>query len=434
MIERQRNPGSRASVYIRRFSWGLGDQVLSSLTNFTLGLLVARVVSPRDFGAFALAYAVYILSLGASRALAGEPLIVRFSASSPEEWRAAVRGATSVAVTLGAIVGCGCLMAALLVKGPLRSALLVLGPLLPALLVQDVWRFAFFAQARGAKAFVNDLVWAIVLFPLVGLILSKDLASVGWLMIVWAGAGTAAAIVGFSQTGVLPGGLGAARTWLSTHRDLAPRFVAEFVLASAASNLTLFAIGSLTSLSQVAWLRAGQLAFGPLGVLFTSAGVVTVAEGVRLLRRSSASLMRAVRAVSLSLALITVAWGVVMHTLPARIGRLVLGQNWAGAESVIIPLTLAMAGLALAFGPVTGLRSLAAAKRSLRARIADATLTTTIMLSGTIINGAVGAAWGSAVAAGIRVPIWWWQFLRALREHEASNEEPHINPADMVVT
>jgi hypothetical protein len=100
---------------------------------------------------------------------------------------------------------------------------------------------------------------------------------------------------------------------------------------------------------------------------------------------------------------------------------LMLGQNWAGAQSVLIPLTLATASLALAFGPITGLRSLGAAKRSLRARIADATLTTTIMLLGTIVNGAVGAAWGSAVAAGIRVPIWWWQFLRALREHEASN-------------
>ena len=119
-------------------------------------------------------------------------------------------------------------------------------------------------------------------------------------------------------------------------------------------------------------------------MLFTSAGVVTVAEGVRLLRRSSASLMRAGRAISLSLALITLAWGVVMHILPEGIGRLVLGQDWAGAQSVIEPLTLAMAGLALAFGPITGLRSLGAAKRSLRARIADATLTTTIMLLGTI--------------------------------------------------
>jgi len=221
-----------------------------------------------------------------------------------------------VAVTLGTIVGCGCLMAALLVKGPLLSALLVLGFLLPALLVQDVWRFAFFVQARGAKAFVNDLVWAIVLFPLVGLILSRDLASVCWLMIVWAGAGTAAAIVGFSQTGVLSGGMGAVRTWLNTHRDLAPRFVAEFALAGALRISRCSRSRSITSLSQVAWLPAGQLGFGPLGVLFTSAGIVTVAEGVQLLRRSSASLMRARRAISLSLALITIAWGVVMHALP----------------------------------------------------------------------------------------------------------------------
>lgn len=254
----------------------------------------------------------------------------------------------------------------------------------------------------------------------------------GWLMIVWAGAGTAAAIVGFAQTGVLPGGLGVARTWLNTHRDLAHRFVAEFVLVSAASNLTLFAIGSLTSLSQVAWLRAGQLAFGPLGVLLTSAGIVTVAEGVRLLRRSSASLMRAGRAISLSLALITVAWGVVVHTLPTRVGMLVLGQNWAGAQLVLIPLTLATASLALAFGPITGLRSLGAAKRSLRARIADATLTTTILLLGTIINGAVGAAWGSAVAAG-SASLFGGGSSCARSGNTKQQWQPPINPADTVV-
>jgi O-antigen/teichoic acid export membrane protein len=409
----------RAVLLVRRFSWGLGDQILSSLTNFTLGLVVARTVSPRDFGAFALVYALYILTDGISQALAGEPLIVRYSACESNVWRAGVRGAVSTALALGVIIGTGCLVGAFLTGGPLRSALLVLGLLLPALLVQDVWRFAFFAEGRGAKAFVNDLVWAIVLFPLVALALWSHLSSLGWLVTIWAGAGAAAAFVGLAQTRILPGGVGEVRAWLKTHSDLAPRFVAEFALSGASANLTPFVIASITkNLAQVAWLRAGQLAFGPLGVLFTGAGIVSVAEGVRLLRRSSASLMRAARVMSLSLAVITVAWGLAMWSLPVRIGTLVLGQNWAGARSVIIPVMVGMAGLALAFGPVTGLRSLAAAKRSLRARVADASLTTCLMVLGTFVNGAIGAAWGSAIAASVRVPIWWWHFLHALSENE----------------
>jgi len=432
MPENEQVVESRLPLLVRRFSWGLGDQVLSSVTNFALGLLVARSVSPREFGAFALAYAVYTLTLGLCRALAGEPLIVRFSARENKDWRTGVRGAVSTALALGAIVGSGCLGASLLTNGPLRSALLVLGPLLPALLIQDVWRFAFFAAGRGAKAFVNDLVWAFVLFPLMGLALATNLASVGWLMLVWAGAGTVAAVLGLAQTGVSPRGMGEARAWVKTHRDLAPRFAAEFALSGAASNFTLFAVGSITSLGQVGWLRAGQLAFGPLGVLFMGTGLVTVPEGVRLLRRSAASLMRASRALSVGLAVTTVAWGITVYSLPTGIGAFVLGKNWPGARMVIIPLTVGTACLALTFGAVTGLRSLAAAKRSLRARVMDASLSISITLLGTLINGAIGAAWGLAVAGGVRVGIWWWQFIAAIREHEITTNGPSIPPADSI--
>jgi len=43
----------------RRAGWGLADQAFSSLTNFAVGLLIARTVGPADFGAFSLAFALY---------------------------------------------------------------------------------------------------------------------------------------------------------------------------------------------------------------------------------------------------------------------------------------------------------------------------------------------------------------------------------------
>ena len=57
---------------VRSFGWGLADQMLSSVTNFLLGLLVARSVGPGEFGACGLAYATYTLALGAARALASD--------------------------------------------------------------------------------------------------------------------------------------------------------------------------------------------------------------------------------------------------------------------------------------------------------------------------------------------------------------------------
>jgi hypothetical protein len=42
-----------------RMSWGLADQAVSSLSNFAVGLVVARALGAVDFGIFALAWATY---------------------------------------------------------------------------------------------------------------------------------------------------------------------------------------------------------------------------------------------------------------------------------------------------------------------------------------------------------------------------------------
>jgi O-antigen/teichoic acid export membrane protein len=42
-----------------RITWGVGDQAMSSLTNFFLSIFVARNLGATQFGAFSLAYVTY---------------------------------------------------------------------------------------------------------------------------------------------------------------------------------------------------------------------------------------------------------------------------------------------------------------------------------------------------------------------------------------
>ena len=74
----------------RRFSWGLGDQAVSSLTNSAISIYIARELGAANFGAFSLAYVTYAFVLNASRGLATDPLVVRFSATDTKVWRRAV--------------------------------------------------------------------------------------------------------------------------------------------------------------------------------------------------------------------------------------------------------------------------------------------------------------------------------------------------------
>ncbi len=120
--------------------------------------IVARVVTPRELGAFSIAFAVFTLSLGGARALSGEPLVVRYSSASTDRWRECVRLCAGTAMTAGIVLGVGCIVAAAVTGGSVRPVLFVVGVSLPFLLVQDSWRFAFFAAGRGGGAFLNDLV------------------------------------------------------------------------------------------------------------------------------------------------------------------------------------------------------------------------------------------------------------------------------------
>ncbi len=407
---------SRLRATLRSFGWGLADQMLSSVTNFLMGLLVARTVGPAEFGAFGLAYATYTLALGGSRALALEPLVVRFSAAPNDRTKRAVAAAAGTSLVLGAIVGSASLMVAALTGGPLRSAFALLGIALPGLLVQDAWRFCFFAAGRGDRAFWNDFLWAAVMLPAAALLVSSGNASMPLLMAVWAIAGCTAAAAGLVQARVTltPG---RALDWFREQRDLSSRFFAEFVVSSGANQLSLFLIAALSSVAEVGRLRAGQVMLGPLNILFLGAGLVAVAETARLVAEAPAKITVAARTLSGLLTLGTATWVTVALLLPASAGEAIMRTNWAGGRALLPPLALGTIGVALSYGPMTGLRVLAAAKSSLEARIFDATSTLMLSVAGAAAAGAPGAAWGFAIAGCLRVPNWWWHLHAARRRH-----------------
>lgn len=426
--------GSVSASMIGRFGWGFADQLLSSATNFLLALLVARNVSPRDLGAFSLAYATFTFSLGAVRAIAGDLLVVRHSAVSADAWRHGVRGSAGTAVLAGIVVGVGCVSAGARAEGSLGTVLTIVGLSLPFLLVQDVWRFAFFARGRGSAAFLNDLVWAAMTFAAFAVLRHSGVSSVGWLTFGWAAAGSLATIVGVFQLKVFPCGPVAAVRWLRGHHDIAPRFFAEFVVSTGVSNVTLLAIGAIAGLGELGRLRAGEIALGPLNVLFAGAGLVATAEGVRLLHESPRRLVHGSRWLSLALAAGVLAWGAVILSVPHGIGESVLRANWDVARPLLPPLVIALAGYASSFGALIGLRSLAAAKRSLRARCIDGFLTLFFGLVGAYLAGAKGVAWGAAATGCLRSVNAWWQFSRALREHERHREAGDATAATLAAS
>jgi hypothetical protein len=396
-----------------RYGWGLADQIFSSLTNFALAIIVVRTVSLGEFGAFSLVFATYLLGLGASRAIASEPLTVRYSASTHAQWEWAVAQATGAALSAGVGLGLGCLLIAWMTEGTLRQSFAALGLVMPGLLLQDAWRFAFFAAARGNRAFVNDLTWALVLFPTIALLLTGNPVPVGVIILIWGGAATLAGLVGAFQASVVPRPL-ATIQWIREQRRLVPPFLAEFTASSGAAQLVLYAAGAV-SLAAAGALRAGQVLLGPFNVFLMGIRLAVLPEAVRAARRSESMLFRITVVVAIVLALAAIGWGTLVYFLPARLGTAVLGPSWQAAHNVVLPLAFASAASGVITGATVGLRSLTSARRSLRARLLTGTLIVPSGVAGAALHGALGAAVGLAVGTSIASIWWWFELTRALR-------------------
>jgi len=392
---------------------------MSSISNFAVNIYIARTLGAVQYGAFGLAYVTYGFALNASRGLATDPLLVRFSGTDLPTWRRAVTSCTGTAATVGLAIGACVLAAAALLDGTAKLAFLALGLTLPGLLLQDSWRFSFFALGRGSQAFLNDMVWAVVLIPALVLLRLTGHANVFWFVFAWGAAAAVGAAVGPLQARVVPNP-SSAWEWVSRHRDLGPRYLAEGTANSASSQLRNYGIGFILGLAAVGYVQAANTLMGPFMVIFYGMGLVTLPEATRILRRSPRHLPLFCLLVSGGLALLGLAWGIVLLVaLPRGLGNLMLGSLWRPTYPLVGPATMLVLGGCASAGAGTGLHALGAARRSLRAMVLGSALFVVCGLAGAVAGGAVGTMIGAAVASWIGALLFWWQLRTAL--HEVDN-------------
>lgn len=411
----------------RRFSWGLADQAMSSLSNSAVSIYILHELGFAEFGAFSLAYVTYSFVLNASRGLGTDPLVVRYSGTDSRTWRRAVASSSGSAMFVGIVAAVGVLIAAFLLGGTARLAFLALAVTLPGLMLQDSWRYAFFAAGRGQHAFINDSIWTFAMIPgLVILRIYHD-AGVFSFVLVWGAAACLGAAIGPLQSGVIPRPL-AIRSWVSRHRDLAPRYLAENTANSAANQLRTYAIGFILGLTAVGYVQASSTLMGPFLVVLMGISLVTVPEAARMLRRSQRHLRLYCIVLSIVLALAAMAWGgVLLVAMPRGLGQLLVHGSWRATYALVLPASISIAGACVIAGASAGLRALAASRRSLPSQVATSAVYVGGGVLGAYVDGAVGTVYGVAIAVWIGAGVWWWQLQRGLRA--ASNASPDSRSA-----
>ena len=169
-------------------------------------------------------------------------------------------------------------------------------------------------------------------------------------------------------------------------------------------------------------MRAAQVFYGPLNTLFDGVYLALVPDGVRR-RDDPGRLMRLMVAATVLVTGLALAWLVVGLVLPDSWGSRLFGDTWAEAEDVMLPIGLSVVAGSLATGAFGGLRSLAAARSSLRARLWSLPPQVVAALVGSATAAAVGYSVGLAIGKAVMAAIWWVVFLTALRRRVAPPEE-----------
>ena len=410
--EREASAGEVPGAARRRVTWTIADQGLASATNIGTAVVAAHSLDRQDFGAFGLAFTLYLIMLGTCRALVTEPLLSRCSrmtASELEPRAPHVMGASAGAGIVAALL---LLVASALIGGPAGQALWALALVLPGLLVQDAWRYYFVTAGRPSSAVHNDAVWCVTQLVLLGVIASASAFTLVTVIVWWGLSGVIAGVAGCLANRTVPALSGTWR-WIGAHRDLGARYGADFVTASGAGHGTLLALGAIAGLVALGALRATQVYFGPINVVFGGIYLALVPEGARL-AADPRRLHRLMTLASAALVVAAAAWLVVGLLLPAGAGRTLFGASWDGVETLLVPVGLGVLGGAVAGGGMAGLRALGAARATLRARLVGLPLLIGAPLAGATA-GATGFALGLAAATWAGAAIWWWQFERALR-------------------
>ena len=373
--------------------WQIGDQAVSSSTNFLLILFAAHSLGSSGLGALSAILAGYALALGASRALIIDPALARFGGSeqTPSDLSQRLASATATSGTLAIAVAT---LIGVTAHHPWLG--LLSGAAVAMSLQQDALRFSLVVRGEIQRTFAIDAVWLVTQSAILLYVFGRETSLVTVLLAWLVGCFTSVAVAVIFLGFYLPrNGL----HWLKENRKLGLPWLSEFFLQGGISQLSFLFIGGLVGLVDLGRIRLATLAFGPLLVLQQTALRLMLPHAVRRRESSAQALGRYCRRLSGVLAATCVLLGTTLYFMPTSIASRVFGDHWDDSVALIPIVTLYYASYMVATGPAVGLRASQKAKEAVIARLWISPLSLAFPVAGAVFFGVEGALLGMAFGA-----------------------------------
>jgi len=429
----------------RRALTTLVDQGFSSVSNFGVGVAVARAAGARGLGAFALAYAGWLMLAAMHRSLITEPMAIEGDASSTRSTDGLRRGLAAellLGVTASAIFVVAGAALRFAGQGLVSTAVLALAPWLPLLVVQDYWRWVGFMRLQPERALLNDTVFNCVQVAAFVAVFVQHSHSVAVLIGAWGLGGLAGALFGLRQYRVRPsfrGGVGLLRARWSVGKWLAGMSVTDW----GAQQGYLFIVGAILGPAGLGSLKAAQmLVSGPSGVLIQAGGSLGLPEATRAYAdKGWPGLVKVTRFVTVagfvslaSVAAVVLLWGDMLL-------KAIYGASFAHLHTAAVLIAIGYVIIAFDLGPVLVLKATRNTRWVFYVELVFLTASLASVTTLSLIYGINGAA--AATIVTYLVTMTWCRWLqhqvqRSVREGHTvvslvSRRPPAASAPDLVV-
>ncbi|WP_330480219.1 hypothetical protein OH782_34950 [Streptomyces sp. NBC_01544] len=388
------------------------DQAASSLTNIAVLVIAARVSTAHGFATFSMVYLTFTVLLGLNMSYVGQAVVLTRgdTAATGAACRSAIAFTSLTSTVVGVLLAAvGAVTGAVTGgwAGP-GGAFLALGLVLPLVLVQDGLRYAFSTLRRPGLALAADTLRLACVVP--ALLLQPRHAAPGLLVAVWGVSAVPALLLGLRLLWPHVRGARADLRPYVRRGHLGQRFVVEFAVGNASSQLAVLGLGLFAAPLAVGALRGATTLFGPLNVLFNSVNAFGPPLFNRLGGRRATT--RAAALLGVVLSAVGLAWGLVLYALPDRVGRQLLGATWESAAALLPASGAQYAVMGLGTCALVTLRVLRP-RATLSVQVVFSLLSVVLMLAGYLLTGsALGAAWGLAAGSALKAVAAWTRVAR----------------------
>ncbi len=394
----------------RRLGVATIDQAVAGASNVLIAILAARVLGVESFGLFSIAFLVYVIVQGASRALVGEPLLLH-PVEAEERPGDAIGSGMLLGLGLGVIVtGAGLL--AHIWEGRLGDALVALGVCVPLLVLQDLGRYLGFATRRPSNALALDVTWLVLQLAGITALVVTDSRSLWQFVAVWAGAGAVAGLLVLWQHRGKP--IRLSLSWLVSTWSYSWRYLVSYVSTQGSGLLAAILMGAIAGAKALGAVQGALLLQRP----FMTLQAAVVASGVGEISRQATdrAFVRAmVRKLTILTSVFALVNAVILLVVPDAVGQAFLGETWFEAEKLLWPAAVQILLMGAMTGFRTGLLGMRMVDKAVVIDIVTTVVALVLSVTGAVIGGAEPAMWGVAISHALGLMIWAVVFARLSR-------------------